>query len=129
MKQLAGFWPRLMAHNIDLLVMLPIYYLVSLMIDSNQWLLWICVLITYLYEVLSISSDWQGTVGKRVMHLKVTRSNGEKLTIYRSLLRSFTKSLTMMSLFIGYLIIIVHKRKQGIHDMIADTKVFLQSNS
>ncbi len=129
MNQLAGFWPRLMAHNIDLLVMLPIYYLVSLLVPSNQWMFLICIFITFLYEALSTISDWGGTVGKKVMNLSVLRSDGERLTLSRSLLRSLAKFLTIISLFVGYLVIILHKRKQGIHDMIADTQVILQSNS
>ena len=125
----AGFWPRLMAHNIDLIVMLPFYYLISIFIESNLILITTCVIVTFLYEVISVSSSWRGTLGKKLSHIEVLLVSGEPLNIQKSILRSLSKTITVFTLFIGYLVIILHPQKRGLHDMMTGTQVFFHSKT
>lgn len=122
----AGFWVRLMAHNIDLMVLLPMYYLVGVFVESDRVLILICTLITLSYEIGFTTSKWQGTPGKKYMHLKVVNANHERISIASSVLRTIIKAASLLTLFIGYAIIAFHPRKQALHDQIARTTVKLE---
>ncbi|HMF92510.1 MAG TPA: RDD family protein [Candidatus Angelobacter sp.] len=78
----------------------------------------------WLYESLMTSSSWQGTVGKRVLHLKVTDVVGNKISFGRATGRFFAKliSQTLLSSLV-YIVVAFTERKQGLHDMIAGTLV------
>lgn len=118
-----GFWTRLMAHNIDLIVMLPVYYLMSFFIDSNQILIWLCLVVTYLYEVIAIASSWGGTLGKKMMKTKVTNDDLTPVSLWKSSLRAFVKAFSVLTLFIGYLTIVLHPQKKSLHDLVMKTSV------
>lgn len=125
----AGFWPRLMAHNIDLMVLLPNYYLVSLFIESTPLLLAICAAFTYLYDAVASVSVWQGSVGKKLMRLRIVNRQGNRLVLQTGLLRSLAKTVTVLTLFVGYAVIMLHPRNLSIHDIIAGTEVIFSQKS
>lgn len=125
----AGFWPRLMAHNIDLMVLLPIYYVGSLFIVSNTFLLSLCVIFTFCYEVIFDCSDWGGTPGKKIMKIKIIDRSGKSINLKKSLIRSISKMITVGTLFIGYLVIILRPDKKGIHDLIAGSQVIFTTSN
>ena len=74
------------------------------------------------YSVLE-SSRWQATVGKRVCRLRVTRLDGQRISLPRAVGRYFAKFLSAFILCIGFLMIAWTRRKQGLHDLVADTLV------
>jgi uncharacterized RDD family membrane protein YckC len=78
----------------------------------------------WLYEALLTSSSWQGTVGKRVLRLKVTDLAGNKISFGRSTGRFFAKLLfrTFLTALV-YIVVAFTERKQGLHDMVAGTLV------
>lgn len=121
-----GFWVRLMAHNIDLLLLLPLYYLVGIFIESDRLLIWLCLDLTLAYEIIFTISKWQGTPGKKYMHLKVVDDYNEKLTLSRAIVRTFMKGFGILTLFIGYAMILFHPRRKGLHDRIAGTTVIFE---
>lgn len=121
-----GFWVRLMAHNIDLIILLPVYYLIGLLIGSNQLLFWVCASITLLYEIIFTAGNWQGTPGKKIMHLQVVDNNQKRISATKSALRTASKAITILTLFIGYAMIVLHPRKKGLHDLLAGTTVILK---
>lgn len=63
------------------------------------------------------------TPGKAVLGLRVVRTNGQRLTVWRSIVRAFAYGLSGLPLFLGFLWILVDDRRQGWHDKIADTCV------
>lgn len=77
----------------------------------------------WLYEALLTSSSWQGTVGKRVLRLKVTDEAGNRIGFGRSTGRFFAKILSQALLWIGFIMVAFTDRKRGLHDMIAGTLV------
>ena len=77
----------------------------------------------WLYEALLTSSSWQGTIGKRVLHLKVVDEAGNRISFGRSTGRFFAKILSSMFFCIGFIMIGFTERKTGLHDMLAGTKV------
>lgn len=123
----AGLWTRLMAHNIDLLILLPFYYLFSFFIASDRILLAVCFFLSFIYEVL-FTSFRGGTIGKRMMKLKVTTISSQNIGIFRSLLRSVTKLIGSFIFLIGFLIIELNQQKKGLHDMLSGTFVIISSD-
>ncbi len=77
----------------------------------------------WLYEALLTSSNWQGTIGKRVLRLKVTDEAGNKISFGRATGRFFGKMISRMIMDIGYIMVAFTDRKRGLHDMIAGTVV------
>ncbi len=83
----------------------------------------IVMLGTWLYDALLTSSSWQGTVGKRVLGLKVTDEAGNRISFGRATGRFFAMILSGMILYIGFFMIGFTDRKRGLHDMLAGTLV------
>ena len=145
---LAGFWRRLAALFIDSMVVGFAYYLVlivavvvlgiggSLLLrnqDSTEGMaamFGMMALVYLLYPVISAayyagfeSSGKQATLGKMAVGIKVTDTEGRRLTLGRALLRWLAVFLNYITLYVGYLIAAFTERKQALHDMICDTLV------
>lgn len=125
----AGFWIRLLAHNIDLVILLPFYYLISLLITTDSLLYPLCIAVTFGYEVSFIASSWGATPGKRFLRLRVIHNDGSPVGLPASIVRALIKAITVITLFIGYLMISLHKKKKGLHDLAAATVVILNQES
>ena len=83
----------------------------------------VTLLLTAAYFVLLESSRWQATVGKRVCRLRVTDLSGRRIGIGRALGRYCAKFVSALLLGIGFLMVGWTRRKQGLHDLMADTLV------
>jgi uncharacterized RDD family membrane protein YckC len=116
-----GFWIRTLAALIDGLIvgvadffLRPrvgeVYPLISLVGD-------------WLYFSLMESSASQGTVGKIVCGLRVTDTQGRRISFGRATGRYFAKILSALILLIGYLMVGWTRQKRGLHDFIAGTLV------
>lgn len=136
----AGFFCRLAAFLIDSV-------LVGIAISNIKLIVWIIhlmvgdiflfqpILFTYtifdiIYYLLSVSyfvimTYYSGaTVGKQLMKIKVTDTEGQKLSLLTVLLRETVgRYLSALIIYVGYIIVGVDNRKQGLHDKIADTCV------
>lgn len=124
----ASFWPRLMAHNIDLLILLPCYYLLSFAISSDRWLLASCGLLSMAYEIGFVSSKWNATPGKRWMKLKVITKEGTAPSLRKSIARTFCKLFSVLTFFIGFLFVALHPAKRSLHDLFSNTFVIFVEN-
>jgi uncharacterized RDD family membrane protein YckC len=78
--------------------------------------------INWLYEALLTSSAWQGTVGKKLLNLKVIDEAGNRISFARATGRHFAKYLSYF-LFIGFIMAAFTDRKRALHDFIAGTLV------
>jgi uncharacterized RDD family membrane protein YckC len=78
---------------------------------------------SWLYEAFMESSSYQATLGKMIFGLKVTDLNGNRISFERATGRYFAKILSVMTLFIGYMMVGFTERKQGLHDLLAGTLV------
>ena len=65
----------------------------------------------------------RGSLGKRACGLIVVDMEGRRLTFLRATARYFSKMLSALVLFVGYLMIAFTERRQGLHDLIASTVV------
>jgi uncharacterized RDD family membrane protein YckC len=74
------------------------------------------------YEAFFIVK-YGATPGKMAMGLKVIRPDGSGIRVGRAIGRHFSKVLSGMILYIGYIMIGFDGEKRGLHDMICDTRV------
>jgi uncharacterized RDD family membrane protein YckC len=145
-----GFWIRLLAHLIDHVILgavaAPLFFVMALPTilrvtheaESNQEpspemimailsSVFIYAAIAFagqwLYDALLTSSSWQGTIGKRVLRLKVVDEAGNRIGFGRATGRFFAKILSSMFFCIGFIMIGFTERKTGLHDMLAGTRV------
>jgi len=118
----AGFWIRLGAGIIDLLILGFIVGIVACVFPSPI----ICIAVGLPVSVAHFVGfwAWRGqTPGKMAMGIKVIRTDSSPLTWQSALLRYWGYIVSAMILFIGFIWIAFDSRKQGIHDKIADTYV------
>jgi uncharacterized RDD family membrane protein YckC len=124
----AGFWRRFAAYAIDYVLVAIIGLVLRLAavllgsVGNGQFTL--TLLATYfLYCTLLESSSWQATVGKRALGLRVTNGRRERIGFARAAIRFAAKLLSVLTLFVGYLLVVVTRHRQALHDLIAGTLV------
>ena len=81
------------------------------------------LIIGWLYFAVMESSTSQGTVGKMALGIKVTDTEGNKISFLRATGRHFGKIISSIILGIGYIMIAFTQKKQGLHDMLAECLV------
>jgi uncharacterized RDD family membrane protein YckC len=84
------------------------------------------LVVPILYEALLMASPWQGTVGMKLLGLKVVDESGRKLLFGQSLGRAAAAILSLLPFppfCVGYWMIFFTKRHQTLHDMMAKTLV------
>lgn len=134
--QYGDFWSRGLAAFIDGIVVNVGYYAVflpiSLMLryggepESTTFEVFGLILsfaMTWLYEAIAVSSQWQATVGKTALGLIVTDLEGNRLSFVDATGRYIAKILSAILLMIGYLIQPFTAKRQALHDILAGTLV------
>jgi uncharacterized RDD family membrane protein YckC len=117
----AGFWQRFAAIIIDAVVVsLAASILAAGTAGFGSFAL---IFLTWLYEALMISSEKQATVGKMILGIIVTDSDGLRFSFVRATARHFAKYLSGLLLGIGFLMAAFTQKKQALHDMLVDTLV------
>jgi uncharacterized RDD family membrane protein YckC len=136
----AGFWLRLVAYLIDLVITSAVTCPVSLILGTVGVLAdngrsgsatlgaralsyAISITVNWLYFSLCESSTWQATVGKKVLGLRVTDEYGNRVGFARATGRYFGKIISSLICLVGFIMVAFTERKQGLHDMLAGTLV------
>ncbi len=136
----AGFWIRFLAAIIDGIILDLIFIVIfgitglftgsttsTANIEAHMATMEISYtfasIISWLYYALLQSSSWQATVGKRVLGLKVTDLQGNRISFGRATIRYFSKILSALILMIGFIMAGFTEKKQALHDKIAGTVV------
>jgi len=148
---IANPFKRLLAVLIDIVVIVPLIVIGINAVDKifnlpvtpefyngftikiDQWAkehIWLLItlysltklIIVYFYFTLLETSAWQGTIGKRLLKIKVTDMKGKPINLKRATIRFLGKILSSQ-LLIGYIMILFTAKKQGLHDLIAKTLV------
>jgi uncharacterized RDD family membrane protein YckC len=116
----AGFWARVGAYLIDLLVVLiPVVLLALIPILG----IILDIVGIWLYFALQESSERQATIGKRAVGIYVTDLQGRRISFGQATGRYFGKIISGLILYIGYIMVAFTEKKQGLHDMMAGTLV------
>lgn len=138
----AGFWRRFAASVIDGfaigLVTLPISLPLLLLIGAAEGagkagpfvglglqlgLQAFSFVVTVIYFSCFHASRWMASPGKLAVGIKVVRADGTRLGWGRSIGRAFAYYLSVLTLYIGFVIAAFTQRKQGLHDIVCDTLV------
>lgn len=146
--QYAGFWRRFAAYLIDGLIVGAVWTVIYYGLmgagvlsmpeiadeeDIGPYIGWmiryslisngIMILLQTLYFAIMESSSKQATLGKMVLGIVVTDTDGKRISFGRAIGRNLGKIVSQIILFIGYLMIAFTEKKQGLHDMIANCVV------
>lgn len=142
----AGFWRRVAALLIDSLVIAApatVFYAIIMSLqairlsaaketDAAAAFLFIGTILLsqlillvafWLYFALMESGSKQATLGKRAMGIKVVGADGGRISFARATGRFFAKTISHMLLNFGYLMAGFTKKRQALHDLMADTYV------
>lgn len=133
----AGFWMRFWAYLLDLIVIgsvnrmviNPIFRAldVSLVEDGIFSPLSIATAVVfYLYFVL-MTKYYGQTLGKMVFGLKVVELKGQQLSWGTVIFREWIGRFISATVMVLYVIVAFSKKKQGLHDMFADTAVIYET--
>lgn len=130
-----GFWTRLWAYTIDLLVLSaisgiiikPIFRVAGWEITNPSFFFFstykVTILILMLLYFALMTKYLQQTVGKMIMGIRVVAKDEGKLTwgsvIFREVIGRFISKM----LVIPYLLVLFMPRKEALHDLFADTVV------
>jgi len=131
-----GFWVRVFAYLLDLIVLLiisiplAVVFGVSVVDTSNGAMNFsysmndaASLVLIVAYFVGFEGSAKQATPGKMAMGLVVTNQRGGRISYLRALGRFAGKYLSAFILLIGFIMVAFTERKQGLHDMLAQTLV------
>ena len=91
--------------------------------NFHQLVLLVAVGLGWLYAAGLESSRWQATVGKQWMGMKVTDSQGERISFSHATKRHLAKYLSALPCFLGFIFAIFSSRGLAWHDRLADTRV------
>ncbi len=80
-------------------------------------------LVGLVYSVGCEASPWMGTIGKRLVGIRVVDEFGERITLTTSIIRNLAKILSFAALGLGCLAAIWAPAGQGWHDRLARTFV------
>jgi uncharacterized RDD family membrane protein YckC len=120
----AGFWLRFVAAIIDGLIVFAVNWLFTLLMKDNKaGSFVVSVIIGWLYYALQESSSRQATFGKLALGICVTDISHKRISFARATGRHFAKWISAIILFIGFIMVAFTEKKQGLHDMLADTLV------
>ena len=130
----ASFDQRLLASVVDYFMILMFYVfvllLIFLIIEEKAMRISIGVtmlpalpVIKFIYGVFAESSKTQGTLGKKLLNIKVTDMMGNRIDLLTAFGRNAAKILSVLPFFFGYLYSFLNKKQQCFHDMAANTLV------
>lgn len=99
------------------------FYVYTEPFEIMVWTMPISFILGLLFYSMLTASKWQGTVGKRILGLKVVDLEGNRIGFARSLGRYFAYIPSGLIFYLGYVMVGVTEKKQGLHDMMAKTYV------
>ncbi|MRX71725.1 RDD family protein [Bacillus lacus] len=131
----SGFWIRFWAYLLDLLIIMsingilvnPVFRLAGWETSGNMFapVSIIKAIVFFGYFVLLTKYLGQ-TLGKMTFGIRVVSLHPEGLSWKTILFRELVGRYISKTIFIGYIITAFTKKKQGLHDLFADTAVIHQ---
>lgn len=112
----APIYKRVLAFFIDLFIMFPIQNITRSIHPILP------VIAIALYFIILESSAWQGTIGKRVLGMKVERIDGSRISIIQASLRYVVKVFTLAIIGVGYWPLF--RNKQAFCDRLIESDVY-----
>jgi uncharacterized RDD family membrane protein YckC len=104
--------------------------------DAEMSLLWaigeilgMCWIVAAPYVIACESSELEGTLGKRLLGLRVTDFDGRRISTARATARYFARWLSFVMWGGGFLVAAFTRRKQTVHDMVTRTVIVVRGES
>ncbi|MFK7901199.1 MAG: RDD family protein [Cyclobacteriaceae bacterium] len=83
----------------------------------------ISTVVQWLYFALMESSEGQATLGKKILKIKVTDEEGQRISFLKATGRHFGKMISGLILLIGYFMMLFNDKSQTLHDKMASCLV------
>jgi uncharacterized RDD family membrane protein YckC len=127
----AGLGLRTLATFIDLIIITCLMLIPEILffsfnfsnIDFNSFRFFMVAAIWIFYHTGFDSSALQGTIGKRLLKLKMVDLNGKKISIVRAFFRCLTVFISIAPMGLGIWYISTDPKKRAWHDLIAGSYV------
>lgn len=123
----ASFWRRLGAFFLDyILLAIPLSITISTFGFNKEEDLRpviIALVLGWIYFTLMESSIYQASLGKIAVGIKVTDMSGNKISWGRANARYWSKIISALITFFGFIMAAFTEKSQGLHDIIAKTLV------
>lgn len=129
--QYANFGYRFLAALIDGITLWGVQFLLTILLNNaNSMDLARILTIAYfgmdvLYFAIMESSEYQATLGKMALGIRVGNAYGGRISFLNAIGRYFAKFISAIILMIGYLMALWDDKNQALHDKLADTYVFV----
>jgi uncharacterized RDD family membrane protein YckC len=116
----ASFWRRLGGLAVDAILLLPVPFVLSPLLSEGAATT-IESVIGFSYCVVGIS--WGGTIGMRLISLRVVTADGARPGLGRALLRNVFSCVSLLVFGLGFLWMLWDAKRQTWHDKLAGTFV------
>ena len=131
-----GFLPRFVAYIVDWIIIFILQVIIIMILggvleslmpageEGGGFAVTILAVIlgAFFYKPLMEGSANQGTVGKMLLGMKVVDEEGNQISMATAFVRTLLWIIGGL-IVVGWLMVAVHAKKQGLHDMIAGTYV------
>jgi uncharacterized RDD family membrane protein YckC len=114
---------RVLAHNIDLIPIIAVAYILSFFVEYNLVLYPMILFVYLIYGIGFELSPMRGSPGKYLNKLMVVRANYFEPTPGVIIKRNLYKIISIIPFFIGFTIAMFTPKKQALHDILAGTLV------
>lgn len=120
----ASFWRRLLADAIDITILIILYITLMVIVSEDLWNLFILIWsgLSFVYLVIIKASPIR-TIGYRLADLRLIDLKGNRVSIWRSVVRMFFAFLGPLNYGLDLLWIPGDPAKQAIRDKFAGTLV------
>lgn len=132
-EELAGFGTRLVAFSLDVLLVLTLIGIADFLTfssDDEALLLkperLLHLLLGWLYFAGTESCSCQASLGKYLLHLRVTSATEGRISFKAASIRYFAKPLTLIVMLLRFLTGTSYSPRSTFHDKLAKAKVVLR---
>lgn len=125
----AGFWLRTSALLIDISVLFGVGFVFGFMLTVminpefvKETADFLGIIISWLYFSF-MEHKYGATFGKQALGLEVTDINGGPVTFPQATGRFFGRILSVLTIYVGFIMAGFTKKKQALHDIVSDCLV------
>ncbi|MEC5423832.1 RDD family protein [Virgibacillus sp. C22-A2] len=131
----AGFWIRALATLIDAVFFYALIWIIALLIKDEGFMHSFNVgttstsedvaslIYNAVFVVIFTASRYKGSPGKLICRIQVVNTDMSKISLLKSIGRYFAYVLSLLSLFIGFMMAGWNAEKKALHDMLCKTRV------
>lgn len=119
----SGFWKRFFAYLIDAIILAIPGLMIGGAVNHFGISLVMNLILGFLYYPIFECSILSATPGKALLGMVVLTEAGERITFKAALIRYFTRYLSALVCYVGYIMQVFTSKRQTLHDMMSETVV------